>query len=230
MSAVQGSDEWLAERAGKATASNFDKVMMSKTTAGYQSYVTQLTLERIFGRPIETFKNKAMERGNELEPLARLRYALATKQQVVESPFVAHKTLLAGASPDGLVGKSGLVEFKVPLAHNHYYTLTTGKVPKQYEWQVVGQQWITGRTWTDFVSYSDEFPANAALAIIRVERDDDAIKFLEDKVTAFLADVEKAVEFITSYKGGEIEKLQRSSPSQRRAVPVPKTKDDVRVT
>lgn len=227
MSAEQGTDEWKQERLGLATASNFDKLMMSKTTAGYQGYVTQLTLERIFGKPIETFKNRAMERGNELEPLARLRYALASKNQVVESPFVRHESIAAGASPDGLIGDDGLVEIKCPLAHNHYYTLQTGKVPKQYEWQVIGQQWITGRQWTDFVSFSDEFPANAALAIVRVERDEILIRLLEDKVKAFLADVDTAVDFIRNYKGGDYDNKQRGGTSESGTMPVRHKKDAV---
>lgn len=226
MSAPQGSEEWLAERAGKATASNFDKIMMAPTTAGYQGYLTQLVLERIYGRPVETFKNKTMERGNELEPLARLRYALATRQPVIESPFVQHSSLAAGASPDGLVGKDGLVEFKCPLANNHYYTLKTGKVPRQYEHQVLGQMWITGRKWVDFVSFSDEFPANAALTIIRVERDDKLVELLESRVTKFLNEVAEAVKFIENY-GGNDASNQRGSQSAASQVSMPATKDEL---
>lgn len=173
--------------------------MMAKTTAGYQGYLTQLALERIFGRPIETFKNKAMERGNELEDTARMRYMLATKNAVEEAYFVAHPEIQAGASPDGYVGEDGLVEFKVPLAHNHFHVLKTGTVPRAYEWQVAMQQWITGRQWTDFVSFSDEFPPNAALAIIRVERDEDKIQRLEENVRHFLREVEATVAFINNY-------------------------------
>lgn len=197
---TQGSDEWLALRAGKVTASNADKVMMAKTTAGYQGYLTQLSLERIFGRPVETFKSKAMERGTELEDTARMRYMLETRNNVDEAFFVPHPDIMAGASPDGYVGTEGLVEFKCPLAHNHYHVLKNGTVPNTYKWQVAMQQWITGRQWTDFVSFSDEFPPNAALAIIRVERDEEMIADLEDKVVRFLEEVERTVQFIQEYK------------------------------
>lgn len=195
----QGSEGWKLERLGLATASNFDKVMMGKTTAGYQGYLTQLAMERIFKRPVEMFKSKAMERGNDLEPTARMRYMLYIKQPVEEATFVKHKTLMAGASPDGYVNDDGLVEIKAPMAHNHLYTLKHGKVPLTYKWQVVGQQWITGRKWTDFVSFSDEFPSNAALSIIHVERDESDIETLEARVRVFLDEVDATVDFITNY-------------------------------
>jgi hypothetical protein len=233
MSAEQGSDEWKAERAGKATASNFDKIMMSPTTAGYQGYLTQLVLERIYGRPVETFKNKAMERGNELEPVARMRYQLATKTVTSGAPpFMKHPTLAAGASLDDQIGDDGIVEYKCPLANNHYYTLKTGKVPRQYEWQVVGQQWISGRKWTDFVSFSDEFPPNAALAIIRVERDEKMIELLESRVRKFLSEVDEAVNFIQNYGRGKDDVNSKSSgeATKNSDVSVQKTKDVVRAT
>lgn len=197
--AEQGTEQWLLDRSGRVTASNADKVMMAKTTAGYQGYLTQLALERLFGRPIETFKNKAMERGNELEDTARMRYMLATKNAVQEAFFVPHETIMAGASPDGYVGTDGLVEFKCPLAHNHLHVLRNGTVPNTYKWQVAMQQWITGRKWTDFVSFSDEFPPNAALAIIRVERDEEMIADLEDRVKMFLSLVEETERFVREY-------------------------------
>jgi hypothetical protein len=199
MAAEQGTEQWLQERVGYATASKFYEVMMNKTTAGYQGYVAQLALERILNRPTETFKSKAMERGTELEPTARLMYGLHIKTPIEEAPFVKHKTLMAGASPDGLINDDGLVEIKSPLANNHLYTLQTNKVPAQYQWQIVGQQWITGRLWTDYVSYSDEFPKNAALAIIHVERDEEKIQMLEARVKLFLKDVDEAVVFIKNY-------------------------------
>lgn len=200
--ASQGSSEWLEERAGKATASRFVDVMASKNTIARQSYATQLAIERITGKPTQTYKNADMDRGNELEPLARLRYQLYSRLSVEVSPFLQHPTLMAGASPDGLIGEDGLVEFKAPRNHNHLMALKQKKVPPQYIWQVYGQMWITGRQWCDFVSFTDEeaFQPHAAMAIVRVERDEEKIKLLEDTVTMFLDEVSSIVKFILEYK------------------------------
>lgn len=205
--AEQGTDEWLNERAGLATASNFIKVMAGKTTAAYQNYVTQVALERLFGKRMDTFsfafpKTAAMQRGNDLEPVARMRYMLYTKQETSGAPpFKRHPTLMAGASIDDEVGPDGIAEYKAPLAHNHLHVLQQGKVPPVYKWQIVGG-WLMypEKLWTDFVSFSDEFPINAALAIIHVERNEDDVKVLENKLIEFEKDVLKTIELIGSYQ------------------------------
>lgn len=187
----QRSEEWYALRRGRATASRFNDVMAAKTTAARQAYIAELAWERLTGKTWESFQSKDMERGTELEPVARLRYMLQTKNRVEEAEFVAHELLPAGASPDGLIQEDGLLEIKIPRLHNHLHTLITGKVPPQYVWQVVGQQYITGRTWTDFVSFTDMLDGKAALAIVRVERDEAMIERLESKLADFLDEVDE---------------------------------------
>ena len=70
----QGSDEWLQMRAGKVTASNFSKVMAKGAGKTRKTYLYQLAAEILTSAPIETFKNAAMEWGNECEPQARAMY------------------------------------------------------------------------------------------------------------------------------------------------------------
>lgn len=195
----QRSEEWFEQRRGCATASHFGDVMAAKTTAARQSYIAMLAWERITGKTWESYQSKDMERGTELEPVARLRYMLATRNKVEEAEFVKHELLPAGASPDGLVGEDGLLEIKIPRLHNHLYTLMHGKVPSQYIWQVYGQQLMTGRKWTDFVSFTDQLEGRAALAIIRVERDDAMIERLETKLAEFLDEVDTMVNFLQDY-------------------------------
>lgn len=113
--AEQGTEEWLQERAGVPSASKFDLVMAGKDTVGRQGYLWTLALEQINSKPFETFKSKDMERGKKLEALARFEYMAKTRRVVKTSPFVRHPFLSAGASPDGLVGDDGLVEFKAPI-------------------------------------------------------------------------------------------------------------------
>lgn len=201
----QRSDEWFEERRGVPTSSRFGDVMAAKTTAAYLSYRADLAWERVTGKVRESYQSKDMERGTQLEPLARLEYTLSTRNVVDEAEFIKHPLLAVGASPDGLINDDGLLEVKIPRWHNHLYTLQTGKVPPQYKWQVVGQQACTGRQWTDFVSYSDEIEGAASLAIVRVERDEDDIKKLEDRLATFLDEVDELVTFITNY-GKEPEK------------------------
>lgn len=180
-------------RRGLVTASRFSDVMAAKTTAARQAYIAELAWERITGKTWETYKSKDMERGQELESVARLRYMLQTKNRVDDADFVKHPILPAGATPDGLIQEDGILEVKVPRLHNHLHTLITGKIPSQYTWQLVGQQLMTGRQWTDFVSFTDMLDGKAALAIVRFERDESLIERLESKLAEFCDEVDEMV-------------------------------------
>lgn len=190
----QGTEEWLAERAGKVTASMLSNVMMAKTTAGYQNYMAQLICERLTGEPVETFKSDAMVHGTETEPRARAFYELETGRTVEEVGFCQHDTLAdAGASPDGLVGEDGLVEIKCPQPAKHIKNLMGGTIDKAYALQMQWQMACTGREWCDFVSFNPSFPDHLQLHIQRVDRDAEKVEEITEAVTKFLADLEGRV-------------------------------------
>ena len=200
----QGTDEWFIDRLGRVTASNF-AVIMSKgrgntESVGRINYRAQLVSERLSGAKAETWKSAEMTWGNETEPLARLQYTLATGNDVIENGFFAHNDIMAGASPDGLVGEIGTLEIKCPNTATHIETLKKQATPTQYYWQMQGQLWMTGRDWCDFVSYDPRLPANAALFIKRVGRNDNDIEKLAEAVSDFLDTVDEEVNYIQNYK------------------------------
>lgn len=201
---IQRSEEWIQARLGKATASRFADVMATTKTGGEyavrKNYRTQLVLERLTGVSAEGYSNQAMEWGVETEALAKLAYTLKTGSKVKEVGFIEHATLKAGASPDGEVGATGLIEVKCPNTANHIETLRANKIPSQYIYQVQGQMWITGKLWCDFVSYDPRMPANAEMVIIRIERDQEIISKLAEGVEKFLNEVENDMKFIEGYK------------------------------
>lgn len=202
--AVQGSEEWLQARLGKATASRFGDVLAT-TRSGYstsrKNYAAELAIEILTGQRNDFFKSSAMEWGTDTEPVARLQYTLETGNDVEETGFWEHEILPCGASPDGLVGEDGLIEIKCPNTATHMETLMSKKVPRQYVAQVQGQLWMTDRKWCDFVSFDPRLPENAQMIIIRVERDDDFIRNLQFELENFLKEVHEQVEFIKNYKG-----------------------------
>ena len=190
-SANQGTDAWLAERAGRVTASAISNCMMAKTTAGYQNYLAQLVCERLTGRPTDTFKSAAMEHGNETEPQARAFYELESGNTVLECGFIPHPTFEnSGASPDGLVGELGLVEIKCPQPAKHIKNLMGGNIDKGYALQMQWQMVCTGREWCDFVSFNPDFPDHLKISIRRVEKDAEVCADLTAAVTQFLAAVD----------------------------------------
>ena len=197
MAHEQGSPEWLAERLGHCTASNFAKILLpveKKETAKEKvtrtKYIRKVLAERLTGKEVDEYFNRHMERGNEQEPQARFDYEALTGNIVEEVGFLKHESLMAGASPDGLIDNDGGVEIKSVLSTTQLATIDAGKFPKEHTAQIQGNLWITGRQWWDFVSYSPDLPAPLNVYVFRVKRDEDYIARLEKDVITFLGEVE----------------------------------------
>ena len=199
---IQGSPEWLAERAGKVTASMVSAVLMKPETAGYRDYQAQLVAEILTGKPQGSdYTNAAMQFGTETEPLARSAYEAETGFSVDEVGFCQHPTIeRAGASPDGLVGKNGLVEIKCPKVATHLAYLIADVVPAAYKNQMMWQMACTGRDWCDFASFRPDLPEHLQLFIIRYKRDPARIIELETAVVAFLDSVDKMLSQLKKVK------------------------------
>ena len=194
---VQGSAEWLAERAGHATASCFVDILSigvnGKPLKARSDYLMKLVVERITGQPAESASSMAMAWGTDCEPFARKAYEEHSGRVVREVGFAKHpKHLWVGASADGVSGSSG-IEIKCP--HNSAVHLTTWRdgMPKGHMPQVQGVMWVCGLESMDFCSYDPRMPPELRLYVERVARNDGYIKDLEDKVLTFLAEVQVQV-------------------------------------
>lgn len=192
----QGTQEWLRSRLGCPSGSGFDKIISASGKPSTQSegYINQLIAELLTGETTEIKVTEWMQRGTELEPIAREFYELASGNNVDEVGFCKHDTLECGVSPDGLIGDDGGLEIKCPAPATHIAYLRGGVLPTKYKQQVMGCMWVTGRQWWDFVSYHESMPA----LIVRVSRDDDYITLLADEVA-------KAVDTIQS----EVNRLRK---------------------
>jgi putative phage-type endonuclease len=177
----QGSEEWLTARLGVATASNFDKIITSigKESATLPKFALELATEKLLIEPEETYKNDAMRRGNELEPLARQAYQEFNLELVEQVGFMISNCGNYGYSPDGLVGNDGLIEIKCPQATTHAKYLLDDKLPTDYVQQVQGGLFVSGRKWCDFVSFHPNFVEGKQLFVKRVFRNDELICALE---------------------------------------------------
>lgn len=195
LSLVQGSDEWKTARLGKVTASRMAD-LTAKTKfgwgAGRANYMAELLVERLTGVPTEGYSNDAMKRGSATEPEARMEYQIRTGLEVEQVGFVPHPTIaMAGCSPDGLIGESGLVEIKCPNSATHIEMLLgrPPRVPDKYEKQIQFQLTCTGRLWCDFVSYDPRLPERMRLSIKRVRWDAHLIQYLEESAGDFLREL-----------------------------------------
>lgn len=196
---IQGSEAWKLARCGKVTASKIGDVMAkikSGEAAVRADYRTQIILERITGTPQDDgYVNDAMRWGTEQEPFARGAYEAHKGILVDQVGFIDHPSIrFSGASPDGLIGKDGLVEIKCPMSKTHLATLMAGEVPAKYrDYQIQWQLACAGRTWCDFVSYDPRFPAHMQMFVGRVERNVVRIAEIEAEVRQFLHEVDAAL-------------------------------------
>lgn len=199
--APQRSPEWAAARLGRLTSSraaDMLAVVKSGEAAGRRNLRTQLALERITGRPqAPTFQSEAMAQGIAREAEAAGQYEAATGTLLRSTGFLAHSSLMVGASLDGHVGEfAGVVELKCPLAATHLEYLRTGTIPGDYRKQIAHLLYVTGARWCDWVSFCPEFPADLALRIVRVNRSDQEIAAYALAVALFLREVDAAVAVI----------------------------------
>lgn len=192
----QGSEEWIRARLGKVTASKVKDVMTkgrgSEPSATRRNYMMDLLCERLTGKQSgpDLSRNLAVQRGVELEPVARSAYEIDKGLMIQEVGLIDHPTIAGfAASPDGVVCSDGLLEIKCPGTANHIAVIQTERHDRQYEWQMLAQMACTGRAWVDFVSFDDRMPEELQYACFRFERDDKRIAEMEAEIKAFLEEL-----------------------------------------
>lgn len=190
----QRSEEWILARMGRVTASRVADVMAatkSGPAASRKNYMMELLCQRLTGKSEEGFTSAAMQRGTDLEPIARSAYEVDAGVMVVETGLILHPSGIAfGASPDGLVNGDGLVEIKCPNTATHVEFLRTGKPDGKYLWQMAAQMECAGRDWCDFVSFDDRLPDPLQYRRARIDRDDKKISEMMAGIRRFLDELD----------------------------------------
>lgn len=215
----QGSAEWLQMRIGCVTGSRVAHVMAKlKRKDGEaqcrQDYKTQIACEILTGRAAENYVSTAMEWGIENEIFARGVYEVEVGA-IDQVGFAVHPQIgRFGASPDGLVGADGLVEFKCPNTATHIDYIIQGVIPPEYQWQMLAEMACSERQWCDFVSYDPRLPKRLQMFVRRLERDDARIAEMEAEVVKFLAEVD---ELIAKLNGSTLVELDLTLETQLRA-------------
>jgi hypothetical protein len=188
----QGTPEWFAARVGKITASCFadaisvcQKKSASRNpgdpTAVAERYAADLAIERISGQPHgEPPKAWVLERGHQMEAAARRIYEGHTGAFVTEAGICVTDDGIFGYSSDGLVDDDGLIEIKAPIDSTKILAMWATGDTSDYDHQMQGGMWITGRKWCDFIMYVPDLAAvGKDLYVKRIYRDE---VFIDDMV------------------------------------------------
>lgn len=213
IAAAQGSPEWLQARAGRITASCFADAVsvcsrasgsrkVGDPTAAAERYAADIAIERISGKPHgEPIKAWVLERGHEMEHAARMIYESRTKAFVTESGICIDDTGWLGYSSDGLVNDDGLIEVKSPIDSAKIMAMWATGDTSEYDHQIFGGMWLTGRKWCDFIMYvPDLAPVGKDLFVKRIYRNDSFI----DQMAGQLGRFQKLVEQYETILRGEV--------------------------
>lgn len=192
----QNSAEWLALRAGKITASRAKDVLAfskrdGKPLQARVDYAGDILAELLTGEPRAQVRAAPLDWGHDVEAAARAAYEAETGEMVVQIGFVQHPLLpYVGCSPDGLIGGDGMLQIKCP--HNpavHAMTWREG-MPDDHVPQIQFELWVTGRAWSDFVSYDPRMPAHRRLYIQRISRAEKLIEHIAESAASLWAEVQ----------------------------------------
>lgn len=188
----QRSDEWMALRAGRMTASN--AATIAANGKGLETYIYTLLAEKYSGNKGESYLSKDMERGVEMEDQARMTYEIE-HDKVDEVGFIEMDEY-TGASPDGLVGEDGGIEIKCVNDTNYFRVLVDGEsaIESKFIWQCQMLLLVSGRKWFDLVLYNTNFEQNTLTFRIEpdekkqeklkagIEKGKELIKYIEEKL------------------------------------------------
>jgi putative phage-type endonuclease len=187
----QGTEEWFNCRKLKMTSSKAQAI--GNNGKGLETYIYELVAEYYSSSEKEQYTNEHLERGNELEPIARSVYELETGRKVDEVGFIAVGEY-SGCSPDGLIEKDGGLEIKCVDDKKYFKMLIDDTDIKDYDWQIQMCLLITGRKWWDLVIYNPNFKKNMIIKRILP----DQVK--QEKLKIGLAKGEKLIkELIEKY-------------------------------
>ena len=194
----QGSPEWLQARCGSLGASRIGDAI-AKTKSGWgasrENLMAELAIERITGKPTETYVSAPMQWGKDNEDDARTAYEFRYDVEVKQVGLIRHPTIRGThASPDGLVGDDGMVEIKCPNSATHIATLKGAVIPLKYRLQCQWQMICADRQWCDWVSFDPRMPESMRMECRRIHREDS--KVLEADVKEFLDELEEGVAWL----------------------------------
>lgn len=193
----QGTHEWEQARLGIPTASQFNRIMTSKTmnpSSAQAKYRAELLAEWLLGQPLDAASTAFMERGQTEEAEARRYYEFERDVEVQRVGFLSRDDGKVGGSPDGLVGLAGGLEIKVLEAKNHVLAML-GEFD-DYRHQVQGYLYLTGREWWDVLFYNGSLPS----VIHRFERHEEYIEALSEELDAFVGQLDADKERLREYK------------------------------
>lgn len=158
----QRSEGWFKQRKGRVTGSSVGAILGLSPFMKPDDVMRRMVRE-YHGAESEFQGNAATQWGTMNEPGACVEYEMETGNKVELCGFYTYEDWL-GASPDGLIGSNGLVEFKCPYSmRNGEARFKTALEQLHYYAQMQIQMFVTDRDFCDFYQWS---PTKTQLEVV----------------------------------------------------------------
>lgn len=171
---IQQTPEWFEAKKLKMGASHAGVIMANGK--GLDTYVKELLADYYSEGEKEIYTNADIQRGIDLEPLARELYSIKTDNDVIEVGGYEYDKYTF-VSPDGLVSDDGGVEIKCHNDKVFVELLLHEVIDPKYIAQIQMNLFCTGRKWWDYVGYNQNI--KPYIYIKRVEPDSIAFEKIE---------------------------------------------------
>lgn len=202
--AEQRSPEWFEARLSRVTGSMaanvFDKTKKGERTAGWKKYQDQLLAEALTGISADdVYVTFEMQRGVELEPIARRAVAKRLGVQIRETGFLAHTSLRAGSSLDGDIDDfRAVVELKCPKTTTHLNYIEGKTLPDDYQGQVLHNLYVSQAESLFFGSFDDRLPPHLQLFLVEVKAKDMPLEEYDRDLREFLQQLEGRIQALAT--------------------------------
>ena len=180
-------------------ADAMDVLKNGKGSAARTRLMHEILAERMTGDSVPHYVNDLMRHGLEQEPVGKEAFEVATGSLLIPCGFCDHPVIdNFGATPDSLLDRDALVEFKCPQTTTHIAWKLAGVVPEQHKPQILAQLACTGRTRAVFVSFDPRVPPKQQLFIAEWMPERAEIERVEQAARDFLAEVSAMWEVLTT--------------------------------
>ena len=152
----QGSQEWLEMRVGKITGTRLKEVLKKDNLPLIDEMIAEIGV----GQQESTWVSPAMQRGSDMEEVAKNLYSLTKGIEIENIGFcMSFENDYLGLSPDGFTkDRLGAVEIKCPNTKNHVKYIRMDQIPSDYKPQILMYFIVNDKLeWLDFISYDDRY-------------------------------------------------------------------------
>jgi len=164
---------------------------------GAQTLVYRKVHELVCGKE-DGYLGEEMERGSNLEPVARERYGNEKFITIDQIGYISKGPYL-GVSPDGLIDDDGGLEIKCPVGTEFVRFADKREIPKDHYSQMQWALWITGREWWDYAVFHPNYEP-FDLIVERVYPDESIHRQFSLKVPVYIKEIERVLNKVAVQK------------------------------